>query len=276
MGFFDWLSRRAGCSVAGVPCVSDTCSIKATIDSFGKLSLNSNLDPKGGLACGTNLDPNAGLRVALYGDPVAVGEGTLNECDSLLGLTTAGHLFVKRPGFQVKGVGGLGTSGTDGDFPGGTNGAFAGPSGDQFNHSFTNNAECARLMIVKTTANFNFNTQTGFGYSLDAVFAVEYNPGSVFTHSITRAGQPSDPGAGATTDFHSESFEMIQFVQINGGQTINIKSYGQKLTSSQHATASPAGVDTEATKKIDSEGDGLGYNADLSVIILDLAPRTLV
>lgn len=276
MALCDWLSRRAGCSVAGVPCVSDTCSITSTIDSFGKLSLNARLDPAGGLVCGTDADPMAGLRAQIYGNPAAVSPATLTECDSLLGVTTDGFLFARRPSFEI-----IIPETSVVDWNGGINGATGPQTANSINHTVVNNANCARLMIIKTQGRINFETRTGFGYSVDGDWIVDIS-GSQSDNTFHIAGQPSRPQSSTDTEvlFHQQAWTSVIFAQIDAGQTRIIKTYGLQLTSAQ-MPASGGAPDTEETKKIfttaaDKQGSNvLGFGSSMTITLLDLAPGNL-
>lgn len=74
------------------PCINDTCSIRAAVDSITRqLTLDARLDPTGGLQC---ID-GRGLGLAIVNDPAAVTFASVagDLCFHQLGITTAGEVF---------------------------------------------------------------------------------------------------------------------------------------------------------------------------------------
>lgn len=235
--------------MAGVPCVNDTCSIVSTVDANGRLDLNARLDPLGGLVCGTNADPNAGLRAALYGDPVATNPATLTECDNLLGITSDGKLFARRPGYEL-----ITVAGSRVDFP-----ADGNDTANSVSASITNNKACQRLVIARTSFNFQFTVDNTDGYESDGSFVFEVSPvygtqGSAFTVS-----GPVDPNGDVGSDFKIHNMHRVDMFTIPASQAISLKAYG---TDRQGYNA-------------DGSGGQNGLLANMQILILDLAPGDL-
>jgi hypothetical protein len=227
--------------MAGVPCVNDTCSIVSTVDENGRLNINARLSALGGLVCGTDALPNDGLRVALHGDPAAVSPASLTECDNLLGITTEGKLFAQRPGYEL-----LQVTGTEVDFP-----SDATDSTNSTNFTVTNNANCSRLVILRTKFVFQFTSQVQDpGFKTDGTFVLDVSPGYGSESYPFFYGGPGNVDLNGGTPDHvimsGESGSDIHIVTklamdmftIPASQAIQIRGYGTDRTAYNTADGS--------------------------------------
>jgi len=230
--------------MAGVPCVTDTCSVTAAVDANGRLSLAARLAAAGGIVCGTDGDPNAGLRVDLFGDPAAVSAATLNACDNLLGVTTDGKLFARRPQYEL-----LNVSGASVNFPSGGTSAYS------TNVTITNNAACARLLIVKTRFIYRFSTNDDTAYINNGHFELDAGTHNQLYFWEVGGGAPS---GSPTENIQSLNECTVDFVTVPASSAAVIRARGTR------------GIEVAPGNTHDEE-----FQAHHQILLLDMAAGDL-
>jgi len=216
--------------MSGVPCVNDTCSITSTVDGQGRLNIKSRLDSDGGIQClGNN-----GLSVKLVGG-----------CDQLLELSASG-LIARRPDFQIMNIASAGRK----DLGKGDTSALT------TNTDITNNADCQRLIIMKTAFQFGFTTNTADNYDADGRFRIDF--GFLYDEvSFEIGGYASSVSATRT-----HSAVDVSMFAIGAGATVNISSKGIREDSGTNV----GGVG----------GAHNGLTVSHRLVIMDLGPGTLL
>lgn len=143
------------------PCVTDTCSVTATVGSDRRLQIAVRLDPTGGLTCGTDSNENAGVRVQIYNDPGTAG-ALVDECLNGLRRTAAGDLLAVSPRGGLRNMGGVTVDVPD-------NGADSGDSITDGGAGLktTNPFDCTTLGIVFGRMEWTYEVTAAGPYNAD-------------------------------------------------------------------------------------------------------------
>jgi len=229
--------------MAGVPCFEDSCSIVSTVTGNGRIQNTARLDPAGGIGCGTDADPDSGLRLNILGDPAPAAAGTILDCDNLLGTTTDGLAFARRPFFEQAAF-----SGTKEVIPAG------GTSANSVSASITNPSLCSRLVIINCVWTVQY-TATGATpeYRSDFVARLEINGVPSIGAELDISGYNTFAPA---SDQRARQYAQTTSYVLNGGASSLFTMFGTRDATDYGLTM--------------TGGTWNGITARIGVLMLDL------
>lgn len=232
--------------MAGIPCINDTCSITSTVDANRRLSLNARLDPDGGIVC----TEGEGLGVQIIGN-TGVAAGSLDACDTLLGMTTTGQLFARRPEYEYV------SQGSPNQDLASSSSATGTPL------VVTNNAACRRLMIWRVAWQFTATVTdiaANSGFGTNGVFHLDIDTlGAGFTQEPWNLMGGLKVGDGTqvlTTGHNAVSFDFIEQSQV--------------------VTFTPRATRSGSWGTVAGTGGSNGFTATVRVVVIDLEPGNTI
>jgi len=245
------------------PCFSDTCSVDLEFDGAGPgLTADVKLHDLGAIECrDTGDDPGEeGLWVRVFGDPAAIDPAALTECDNLLGRTTDNDLFARRPQFER--------------FVIDPNNVFDVPVGTtvvDLGESIQNNADCDRLLIVRTKFQINASVTSGMTnrfFQADFTFQLLFDGNSQYT--LTQVIEGIAPAVGSRCLV--KSWMVTSHHLLAAGDCFDVDV---EVRRDNPVAAGDYDATLDTTGAGACNGDN-GINTAVSCVAIDLGPGNIV